>query len=83
VDARVTVHLPSGVATPAAPADVAVRGPTGARFRLAGERGEDSITMRRRIVLPVMRVTPSEYPGFARFCRAVDQAEARELSISL
>ena len=83
IDARVTLHVPSGIAAPAAPAEVTLRGPSGASFRMTAERGEESTTSTRRVRMPVMRVPASEYPDLARFSRAVDQAEARELAIEL
>ena len=83
VDVRLTLHVPSGITPPAPPASVTLRGPNGASFRMGGERGEESTTLTRRVRLPVMRVPASEYPDLARFSRAVDQAEARELAIGL
>ncbi len=83
VEARVTVHLPASVSVPEPPRAVELSGPNGARFRMEGEREGQAFTLRRSVRLPVMRVAPTEYAVFARFCRAVDQAEARETAIDL
>ncbi|MCB9633354.1 MAG: hypothetical protein H6721_14655 [Sandaracinus sp.] len=37
--------------------------------------------LERHLDVPMMRVEPGEYEGFASFCRAVDEAEQREIPL--
>jgi hypothetical protein len=41
------------------------------------EEGDGSLRSVLRIALPAQTVTPDEYPGFARFCQAVDELTTR------
>ena len=45
-------------------------------------RQDDALVLTREVRVPVMRVAADDYADFARFCRAADEAEARELSIA-
>ena len=42
-----------------------------------------TVSQARSLRMPIMRVAPDSYGKFASFCRAVDQAEAGELTIQL
>lgn len=39
------------------------------------------LVVERHLEVPMMRVRTEEYPGFAAFCRAVDEAEQREIRL--
>jgi hypothetical protein len=80
LDVIVRVRPPDGTAIAAAPGDVSLDGPGGARVRMSSERSEGGIEMRRVFRIPRMRVAPDAYPELARFARAVDEAESAEVA---
>ncbi|MEM1414844.1 MAG: hypothetical protein AAGH15_08080 [Myxococcota bacterium] len=63
------------------PEPVSIEGPGGARFTLEVRAEGDDVVLERRLRLPMMRVEPEAYAAFATFCRAVDEAEGRELRL--
>lgn len=81
----VRVHVPKGVKLPAPPGKVALQAkiPGQPSFALKSEASGDTITIDRAIAMPVMRVTPADYPAFTQFCRAVDAAEAQEIFVRM
>ncbi|MCA9616296.1 MAG: hypothetical protein KC586_26250, partial [Myxococcales bacterium] len=42
---------------------------------------EGFFVLERHLDVPMMRVEPGDYEGFANFCRAVDEAEQREIPL--
>lgn len=83
LDVELRVRAPEGSSIASAPRDVTIEGPHGARVRIASERSGSSVVVRRAVRVPRMRVEPREYPDFARFCRAADEAEAAEIGVRL
>jgi hypothetical protein len=85
IDADVTVRfrVGDGMELPRAPRPVEQRAPGGARFVMRARREGDALVMERSVRLPIMRVSPSAYPALARFCRGVDEVEAREITVPL
>ncbi len=61
--------------------EVELEGPAGASFRMRTSRAEDALIIERTVHIPQQRVEPDRYPELARFCRAVDEAEQRELAV--
>ena len=60
---------------------VQLDGPGGARFDMSVETSDGSTTITRKLLVPMMRVEPSDYAAFAEWAREVDGAEARELRL--
>ena len=60
---------------------VEIQGPDGARFVARASTTDDALVVRRSLTLPLMRVTPEQYPALARFVRQTDAAEAREIPL--
>ena len=44
---------------------------------------DDTLVLTRRLELPQQRIAANEYPAFTTFARAIDQAEAREIPVTL
>ena len=42
-----------------------------------------TVTVRRSFRIPRMLIAPDEYPEFARFSRAADQAESSEIRVAM
>ncbi|NOY93176.1 MAG: hypothetical protein GXP55_18480 [Deltaproteobacteria bacterium] len=82
-DLRFSLRVPEGAAPPAAPTPVELTLPGGALFSIRAQVQDDTLRIERRVRLPRMRIAPEQYPLFARFCRSADQAEARDLRVSL
>jgi len=85
IDAEVELRItpPPGRPVPDPRPPIRLDGPQGARFTM-DERVEDgALVVRRTVLLPVMRVPPDRYEALAAFCRAVDQAESREVAVRL
>jgi cellulose synthase operon protein C len=78
---RVELLLPAG-ARAAVPPAAAVRTAFG-RFEWSGRVAGGRIELQRRSAVPLGRVAPGAYPAFVGFAAAVDQAETRELEITL
>lgn len=53
----------------------------GASFTMRARREGDYLHIERNLKVPLMRVSASDYPAWAAFARAVDQAEAREIPL--
>jgi tetratricopeptide (TPR) repeat protein len=52
----------------------------GSRFDMRVTTEEKTLVITTDTFVPVMRIPAAEYPGFAAFCRASGQAEAREFT---
>ncbi|MCS6799847.1 MAG: DUF3857 domain-containing protein [Myxococcota bacterium] len=80
---RVRVALPPGMRAVELPPSVQLRdgGPTAGRFSMQLSAADGRVTLERNVELRPARIEPEHYPQFARFCRAVDEAEAREIRI--
>ena len=53
----------------------------GASFTMRARRDGDYLRIDRNLKVPLTRIPAQQYPAWATFCRAVDQAEARELPL--
>jgi len=82
LDVQIRVTWPTGATASRLPQQFALRGPNGASARMTVDADERAVTLRRRVLLPLMRVAPARYPQLAAFCRAVDEAEAQELAVT-
>ncbi len=80
-DLELRIAVPSELTMPSAPTDVALSAPGGASFSERASVEGRTLRIVRSLRIPMMRVAPAAYPDFASFCRQVDQAEARELSL--
>jgi tetratricopeptide (TPR) repeat protein len=78
---EVSVALPAGIAAPAAisPVSLSAKLPGNPSFAESIAIRTDGFTVQRSLMVPRMRVSPSEYPSFAEFCRRVDAVEDREI----
>jgi hypothetical protein len=81
-EVRIRLQLPKGAKVRAVP-EPAQLTLGGARFAIEADTKENRVEITRRVRLPLQRVTPSDYPAFAGFCRTVDLAEAAELAVAL
>lgn len=81
VDVEVTLRLKADGASGVRLPPIELAGPGGARFSATARADGDDLVIRRRLVVPLMRVAPGDYPAFANWVRAVDQAEAREVPL--
>jgi len=52
-----------------------------ARFASTASTEDGALVIRRSLEVPLMRVAPSDYEAWAAFCRAVDEAEARDIPL--
>jgi len=81
---EIRLHLPPGqraVELPPA-ASFGPQGGSAGRFALSYEKKGELLVLRRTVELPLQRVAPDQYPGFADFCRKVDLLEGQELLLS-
>lgn len=78
---EVSVALPAGIAAPAPlPAvSLSAKLPGNPSFAETLSIRSDGFTLQRSLMVPRTRVSPSEYPTFADFCRRVDAIEDREI----
>lgn len=83
LDVEVRVRVPNGASIDATPSEESLEGAHGARATIARRRDGEAIVLRRSYRIPRMRIAPEEYPDFARFCRAADEAEGAELRVHL
>jgi hypothetical protein len=67
----------------ALPKGGALRLPNGASFDANAEARGETLELHRSLRLPISRVLPIDYPGFASFCRGTDALEASELVLEL
>ena len=80
-DREVVVRVENAGTAASGLTPVEVAGPAGARFTMSARSEGGDLVVTRQLFLPMMRVSPADYPAFVRFCRAVDDAEARELPL--
>ena len=83
LDVVVRVRTPSGATIAGAPSDASLESVHGASMRLATTRAEGELTVRREYRIPRMRVSVEDYAGFARFCRAADDADSAEVRVRM
>jgi len=83
LDVEVHVRVPEGTTFASVPADASLEAAHGARASVASSSSEGALALRRSFRVPRMRITPEEYPAFARFCRASDEAEAAEIRVRM
>ncbi|MFW6051760.1 MAG: DUF3857 domain-containing protein [Myxococcota bacterium] len=77
------VRVPEGVEPPSGRRPVRLEGPGGADFAMRIRQKRRALVIERRSRVPVMRVSPEDYPAWAAFCRAADEAAGRELPLEL
>ena len=82
IDIRTRLTLPKGARVVSLPKAGKLRGEN-ASFGAIAEQNERELTLTRTLRLPIARVEPAAYPGFASFCRGVDALEASELVLEL
>lgn len=85
LDADVTLRIsfPSNAQRPVAPKAVKLSTPGGHGSFSQDARWDDGVlVIERRTRMPPHRITPRDYPAFAKFCRDVDDIEAREVVFS-
>ena len=80
IDLAIRIRL-EGRAPTSTLAPVELEGPGGARFTARASTTDGALLVRRQVRVPLMRVPPERYPGFAHFVRQVDAAEAREIPL--
>ncbi|MET0282966.1 MAG: DUF3857 domain-containing protein [Polyangiales bacterium] len=83
VDVRTQLHLPKGARVVALPKAGTLAHPSKAKFETRSENQRDVLALSRSLRVPVTRVAPDDYAGFATFCRTTDALEASELVIDL
>jgi hypothetical protein len=78
---EVSVSLPAGIAAPApiSPVSLSAKLPGNPSFAETITVGTDAFTLQRTLTMPRTRISPSEYPVLAEFCRRVDAVEDREI----
>ena len=79
---QTTIHAPKNAVMPKAPESVALSHGLSS-FRSDATLKDRTITIERSIKVPLLRVKPNDYGPFAQFCRSVDEAEGKELRITL
>ena len=85
VEITLRVHLPEGTPRPGVSEPVRLKAAIDGqpRFDMTTRIDGDTLIIERRLDVPLMRVTKAAYPAFATFCRMVDLAEGKELSVKL
>jgi hypothetical protein len=83
LDVHTALHLPKGARVVSLPKAGALTHPSKAKFETRAENQRDGLSLSRSLRVPLTRVKPDEYPGFATFCRTADALEASELVIEL
>ena len=79
LDVVVRVRTPTGA--PRTPMQATSLEASGASFRMQARVEDGYLRIERRLDVPFLRVPPDAYPQWAAFCRAVDEAEAREIPL--
>ena len=82
-DLHVHLKTPKGARIVSMPASAQLGYGGLATFISNAKPESDGITVSRSLRVPVLRVTPAAYPSFSAFCRAVDLAEAGEISVQM
>ena len=79
-EARVSLALPRGMHLQNAPAKLSLQTAYGS-FSWEAREEAGKLVVTEALVLPPQRVAVADYPGFAAFARAVDQAQEQELAV--
>lgn len=79
---RIHIRLPDGAAVASAPEPVELEGEGGLYFASNSRTDDKGLHLERRLRVPLQRVAPAAYAGFAVFCRGVDLAEAAEVAVA-
>ncbi|MDB4976889.1 MAG: hypothetical protein JWN48_5230, partial [Myxococcaceae bacterium] len=83
VDVNTRFTLPKGARVVALPKGGVLGHPSHASFESSAETHGEKLELKRSLRLPISRVAPTDYPGFASFCRGADAIEASELVVEL
>ena len=78
---RVALGLPQGRHLKPGPKPVSLATPYGSYRWSAREEG-GKLVIEESLSMPQQRVRPTQYPAFAEFARAVDQAQSQELVVA-
>lgn len=81
MDIDITVRIRAEGANAVQMPNVELDGPQGAQYRATTRAEGDDLVIQRSVRVPLMRVAPDDYPAFARWARAADQAETREVAL--
>ena len=82
-DVRTRVSLPKGARIVSLPKSGNLRGERALSFSAHAESDADHVVLTRALRLPIARITPEAYAGFAAFCRGADALESSELVLEL
>ncbi len=82
-EVRLHMTLPAGARVVSMPAPAHLEHGGLASFNASAKQEEGAVSVSRALRMPVLRVTPEAYGKFSSFCRAVDLAEAAEISIHM
>jgi hypothetical protein len=81
ISQRVTLSLPKGRQVKPGPKPVSLATPYGA-YRWSAREEAGKLVIEESLSMPQQRVRPAQYPAFAEFARAVDQAQSQELVVA-
>ena len=80
LDLTISVHA-ADAALPAPAAPLTLEAAHGAHYSLTQSRAPGVLTVERHVEIPLMRITPAEYPAFSQFARRADSAEGAEITL--
>lgn len=83
LEVNTRLALPKGARVVSLPKAGTLKLGANASFSARAELGGEQVSLTRTLRLPLLRVTPEEYPAFANFCRGADALEASELVLEL
>jgi len=81
ISLRVALSLPQGRHLRPGPKPVSFSTPYGA-YRWSAREEAGKLVVEESLSMPQQRVKPAQYPEFAEFARAVDQAQSQELVVA-
>jgi len=82
-DLSLRMKLPAGARVASLPAAARLEHAGVASFNATAKQEDGAVLISRSLRMPVLRVTPEAYAKFSSFCRAVDLAEAGEISVHM
>ncbi len=82
-DLSIHLQAPEGARIISVPSATRLEHAGVASFNTNSKPEANGVTVTRSLRIPVLRVTPEAYGKFSAFCRAVDMAEASEISVKM